>query len=90
MYLVTGATGTVGSELLALLAGRDVPVRALTRDPAKAAFPAGVGGGPPPPPPPGPRPPPPPPPRPGGGRRSGRSPPPPRRTPGRRGGGPGP
>jgi uncharacterized protein YbjT (DUF2867 family) len=42
MILVTGATGTVGSELLALLAGRNVPVRAMTRDPAKAAFPAGV------------------------------------------------
>ncbi|MGV9328977.1 SDR family oxidoreductase [Streptosporangium sandarakinum] len=42
MFLITGATGTVGSELLALLADRNIPVRAMTRDPAKAAFPAGV------------------------------------------------
>ncbi|MEQ4716035.1 NAD(P)H-binding protein [Nonomuraea sp. B19D2] len=44
MFLITGATGTVGTELLALLADRNVPVRAMTRNPAKAAFPAGVPG----------------------------------------------
>lgn len=32
MILVTGATGTVGSRVLSLLAARSVPVRAMTRD----------------------------------------------------------
>ncbi|MGW1279568.1 NAD(P)H-binding protein [Streptomyces tsukubensis] len=45
--LVTGATGNVGRLVARELAGRGVPVRALTRDPAKASaapagFPAGV------------------------------------------------
>lgn len=39
MYLITGATGTVGRPLVELLAGK--PVRALTRNPA-ATVPAGV------------------------------------------------
>ncbi|MEV0151983.1 MULTISPECIES: SDR family oxidoreductase [unclassified Nonomuraea] len=42
MILITGATGNVGSELVTLLAARDIPVRAMTRNPAKATFPAGV------------------------------------------------
>ncbi|MEU9126272.1 SDR family oxidoreductase [Streptomyces sp. NPDC048506] len=42
MILVTGATGNVGSELVARLAAEGVPVRAMTRSPEKAAFPAGV------------------------------------------------
>ncbi|QDY78371.1 NAD(P)H-binding protein [Streptomyces qinzhouensis] len=41
--LVTGATGNIGRLVVRELAGRGVPSRALTRDPAKAAgFPAGV------------------------------------------------
>ena len=47
MILVTGATGNVGSEVVAALAHRDHPVRALVRDPATArttlpALPANV------------------------------------------------
>ncbi|MGW2250019.1 SDR family oxidoreductase [Kitasatospora sp. NPDC001660] len=42
MILVTGATGNVGSELVAQLAAEGVPVRAMTRSPEKADFPAGV------------------------------------------------
>jgi (4-alkanoyl-5-oxo-2,5-dihydrofuran-3-yl)methyl phosphate reductase len=42
MILVTGATGTVGRELVAELARRGAKVRALSRNPAAAAFPAGV------------------------------------------------
>ncbi|WP_033279602.1 SDR family oxidoreductase [Streptomyces sp. NRRL F-525] len=42
MILVTGATGTIGSEVVRQLAARGEKVRALTRDPAKAQFPAGV------------------------------------------------
>ena len=42
MILVTGATGTIGSEVVRQLAARGEKVRALTRDPAKAGFPAGV------------------------------------------------
>ncbi|MFF3866039.1 NAD(P)H-binding protein [Micromonospora sp. NPDC001898] len=42
MILVTGATGTIGGEVVRLLAGRGEPVRAMTRNPAKAALPAGV------------------------------------------------
>ncbi|WP_329179839.1 SDR family oxidoreductase [Streptomyces decoyicus] len=42
MILVTGATGNVGSELVTRLAAAGVPVRAMTRSPEKAGFPAGV------------------------------------------------
>jgi uncharacterized protein YbjT (DUF2867 family) len=42
MILVTGATGTVGRELVAELARRGAKVRALSRNPGAAAFPAGV------------------------------------------------
>ncbi|WP_205324188.1 NAD(P)H-binding protein [Glycomyces sp. YM15] len=42
MILITGATGTVGRPLVAALAARGVPVRALTRDPSQARFPSGV------------------------------------------------
>ena len=41
--LVTGATGTVGRQVVEQLANRGANVRALVRDPAKAKFPAGVG-----------------------------------------------
>jgi uncharacterized protein YbjT (DUF2867 family) len=37
MILVTGATGKVGSEAVRLLRQQDVPVRAMVRDPGKAA-----------------------------------------------------
>ena len=40
--LVTGATGTVGHPLARRLAERGVRVRALVRDPARAALPPGV------------------------------------------------
>lgn len=40
--LVTGATGTVGRQVVEQLVKRDADVRALVRDPAKAGFPAGV------------------------------------------------
>jgi uncharacterized protein YbjT (DUF2867 family) len=40
--LVTGATGTVGSNVVEQLVKRGADVRALVRDPAKANFPAGV------------------------------------------------
>ncbi|MFE6775417.1 SDR family oxidoreductase [Streptomyces sp. NPDC057702] len=40
--LVTGATGTVGRQVVAELLARGHAVRALTRDPAGAALPAGV------------------------------------------------
>lgn len=40
--LVTGATGTVGRQVVAELLRLGRPVRALTRDPAKADFPDGV------------------------------------------------
>lgn len=40
--LVTGATGTVGSNVVEQLVNRGADVRALIRDPAKASFPAGV------------------------------------------------
>jgi len=36
MIFVTGATGTVGREVVKMLLDQGVPVRALTRDPAKA------------------------------------------------------
>lgn len=42
IVLVTGATGTVGRQVVAELLRRGHSVRALTRDPAKADFPAGV------------------------------------------------
>ncbi|MBO0733320.1 MAG: NmrA/HSCARG family protein [Methylocapsa sp.] len=40
--LVTGSTGTIGSELAAQLAAKGAEVRALARQPEKARFPAGV------------------------------------------------
>jgi uncharacterized protein YbjT (DUF2867 family) len=40
--LVTGATGTVGRRVVEQLLERGEHVRALTRDPARAQFPAGV------------------------------------------------
>ena len=40
--LVTGSTGTIGSQVLAHLQGRQVEVRALTRSPEKAQLPSGV------------------------------------------------
>ncbi|WP_406136104.1 NAD(P)H-binding protein [Streptomyces sp. NBC_01089] len=42
MILITGATGTVGRPLVAGLAATGHPVRALTRAPRAAHFPAGV------------------------------------------------
>ena len=40
--LVTGGTGTVGSQVVRALLARGVEVRVLTRDPAKARVPEGV------------------------------------------------
>ncbi|TPN57720.1 NmrA/HSCARG family protein [Mesorhizobium sp. B1-1-9] len=40
--LVTGSTGTIGSQVLAHLQGRNVEVRALTRSPEAAQLPSGV------------------------------------------------
>src|SRR3712207_6461649 len=40
--LVTGATGTIGRQVVEQLTKRGADVRALVRDPAKANFPAGV------------------------------------------------
>lgn len=40
--LVTGATGTIGRQVIDQLVQRGADVRALVRDPAKADFPAGV------------------------------------------------
>jgi len=40
--LVTGSTGTIGTQVLAFLDGHGAEVRALTRTPEKAKFPAGV------------------------------------------------
>jgi len=40
--LVTGATGRVGRQVVQQLVNRGANVRVLSRDPAKAAFPAGV------------------------------------------------
>ncbi|WP_435592199.1 NAD(P)H-binding protein [Nocardia sp. bgisy118] len=42
MILITGATGTIGSEIVRQLAAREIPVRAVTRDPARAQAPEGV------------------------------------------------
>src|SRR5215207_7393271 len=41
--LVTGATGTVGREVVEQLVKRGADVKALVRDPSKANFPASVG-----------------------------------------------
>lgn len=40
--LVTGATGNIGRNVVEQLVNRGADVRALVRDPSKAAFPAGV------------------------------------------------
>ncbi len=40
--LVTGSTGTIGSQVLAHLRGRNADVRALTRSPETAKLPSGV------------------------------------------------
>jgi uncharacterized protein YbjT (DUF2867 family) len=40
--LVTGGTGTIGTQVLNFLDGHGAEVRALTRSPEKAQFPAGV------------------------------------------------
>lgn len=40
--LVTGSTGTIGTQVLSFLDGHGAEVRALTRSPEKAKFPAGV------------------------------------------------
>ena len=42
MIVITGATGTVGSEVVRQLAGRGVNVRAVSRDPERAQVPEGV------------------------------------------------
>jgi uncharacterized protein YbjT (DUF2867 family) len=42
MILVSGATGTVGGSVVRLLAERDIPVRAMTRNPDQARVPDGV------------------------------------------------
>ncbi|WP_067707002.1 NAD(P)H-binding protein [Nocardia yamanashiensis] len=42
MIVITGATGTIGSVAVRILAARGVPVRAVTRNPETAAFPAEV------------------------------------------------
>jgi uncharacterized protein YbjT (DUF2867 family) len=42
MFLITGATGTVGCALTRLLAARGAGVRAMSRHPGRASFPAGV------------------------------------------------
>jgi len=42
MILVTGATGTVGSDVVRLLVEAKANVRAMTRDPSKAKLPPGV------------------------------------------------
>jgi uncharacterized protein YbjT (DUF2867 family) len=40
--LVTGSTGTIGSQVVAYLAGKEAEVHALARAPEKTQFPAGV------------------------------------------------
>ena len=40
--LISGSTGTIGTQVLTHLQGQGVPVRALTRSPGKALFPQGV------------------------------------------------
>jgi len=42
VILVTGATGTVGRQVVAQLRERGMPVRAVTRNPGSAGLPAGV------------------------------------------------
>ncbi len=42
VILVTGATGTVGRQVVTQLSERGVPVRAVSRDPASAGLPAGT------------------------------------------------
>ncbi|WP_203984518.1 NAD(P)H-binding protein [Sphaerisporangium rufum] len=42
MILITGATGTIGGEVLRRLAARGAAVRAMTRDPARVQAPPGV------------------------------------------------
>ncbi|MFC8527304.1 NAD(P)H-binding protein [Nocardia sp. NPDC057227] len=42
MIVITGATGTIGSELVRVLAGRGAPVRAVSRRPETVRAPAGV------------------------------------------------
>lgn len=42
MIVITGATGTIGSEIVRQLAARGVKVRAVSRDPEKAQVPDGV------------------------------------------------
>ncbi|MCD9873291.1 NAD(P)H-binding protein [Streptomyces guryensis] len=42
MILVTGATGTIGSDVVRQLAARGAKVRALSRDPAKSRVPSSV------------------------------------------------
>src|SRR6267378_1569572 len=42
MIVVTGATGHIGSELVRLLSKKDLPVRAVTRDPQRAQSLPGV------------------------------------------------
>jgi len=42
VIVVTGATGTVGRQVVAQLSERGAPVRAVARDPASAGLPAGV------------------------------------------------
>ncbi|MFD0362130.1 NAD(P)H-binding protein [Nocardia sp. GCM10030253] len=42
MILITGATGTIGSEIVRQLAARGEQVRAVTRDPQRAQLPAAV------------------------------------------------
>jgi uncharacterized protein YbjT (DUF2867 family) len=43
MILISGATGTIGSEVLRLLARRGVRLRAMTRDPARLRLPGEDG-----------------------------------------------
>ena len=40
--LVTGSTGTIGTQVLSFLDGHDADIRALTRSPEKANLPADV------------------------------------------------
>ncbi|MFI1239071.1 NAD(P)H-binding protein [Nocardia salmonicida] len=42
MILITGATGTIGSDIVRQLVAEGVAVRAATRDPERTEFPAGV------------------------------------------------
>ena len=40
--LVTGSIGNIGPQVVTLLAGNNVRIRAFTRSPRKAHFPSGV------------------------------------------------